>query len=298
MTQLGTVTESGGLNNWMIGAAMDVAKNLSLGVTLTYVSGSYRYDRDYKEQDTRLVHAYPFDVSELRLQDFIDDDITGVNAKFGLMYREPDRFRIGFTIKTPTAFSIKESYGTTGSTIFRSPDNTGQTQYGPVDNPGSVEYDVHTPWVFGAGGSITIHNLVLSGDAEYTDWTQTRFANANQDLLNENRDFATIYRGAYNLRGGAEYELPGTGFRVRGGFIYDKSIYKGDPPRYDQKYWTVGAGMMLGESTMLDFGFAHGWWDTFRTNYSYTDLANVSYSARVDEHIKTNTFLLSLTHRF
>jgi hypothetical protein len=290
VTQLGTVTESGGLNNWMVGGAMDVAKNLSVGVTLTYVSGSYRYDRDYREQDTRLVHTSPFDFSEIRVQDFIEDDISGVNAKFGLMYREPNLFRIGFSIKTPTAFSVKETFGTTAATTFRTPDADGNFSYGPVDNPGSTEYDVHTPWVFGVGGSLIIRNLVLSGDAEYTDWTQTRFSKANQDVMAMNTEFATKYQGAYALRGGAEYEIPRSGVRVRGGFIYDKSMFRGDPSNFDQKYWTAGAGVMLGEATMLDFGFAHGWWDTYRVNYDLT--------SRVDEHIRTNTFLLALTHRF
>ncbi|HEX9006327.1 MAG TPA: outer membrane protein transport protein, partial [Bacteroidota bacterium] len=293
--QNGTVTESGGLNNWMIGGAMDVAPNLSVGVTLTYVSGSYRYDRDYHEQDVKGVYAYPFDFSDIRVQDFIEDDISGVNAKFGLMYRDPGRFRIGFSIKTPTSFSIKETYGTKATSTFRTPDKDGNTVYGPIDNPGSTDYDVHTPWVFGGGLSFAVGSLVLSGDAEYTDWTQTQFANANQDVLDQNPDFATVYKGTWNLRGGGELELPRLGVRLRGGFQYLPSIYKGDPKSFDHKYWTVGAGIPLGDLTMLDFGFAHGWWDTFRVNY---DAGTGVPSPRVDEHVTANTYLLTLTHRF
>ncbi len=293
--QSGTVTEAGGLNNWMIGGAMDVAPNLSAGVTLTYVSGSYRYDRDYHEQDVNHIYAYPFDFADIRVQDFIEDDISGVNAKFGLMYRSPGFFRLGFSIKTPTAYSVKETYGTKATSTFRSQDAEGNSTYGPVDNPGSDEYDVHTPWVFSGGASFAIGSLLLSGDAEYTDWTQTRFANANQDVMDQNTDFATVYKGTLNLRGGGELELPRLGVRLRGGFMYLPSMYKGDPKSFDHKYWTVGAGIPLGEYTMLDFGFAHGWWDTYRVNY---DAGTDVPSPRVDEQITSNTYLLTLTHRF
>jgi long-subunit fatty acid transport protein len=291
VTQSGTVTETGGLNNWMVGGAMDVGPNLSVGVTLTYVSGSYRYDRTYTEEDSKLLYAYPFDFSKLTVTDFIDDNISGFNAKFGLMYRQPDRYRVGFTIKTPTSFSIDESFGTKATSTFRSVDAYGDNTYGPFDGPnGSSKYDVHTPWVFGISGSLIVQDLVLSGDAEYTDWTQTEFANANQDVLDQNSDFATTFRGTVNLRGGAEYDIQPLGLHLRGGFMYMPSIYKNDPSTFDQKVVTGGIGLQLGDASMLDLGYAHGWRNDYRVNYDAT--------SRVDEKITSNFFLVTFTHRF
>ena len=296
VSQQGTVTESGGLNNWSVGGAMDVARNLSFGITLTYVAGSYRYDREYREGDPQRVHATPYDLRELLLKEYVEDDISGVNAKFGLMFRDPERFRLSFTAKTPTSFNIKESYGSSAQSTFRTADASGYSTYGPFDDDQTTEYDVHTPWVLGAGLSFTLANLTLSGDAEYTDWTQTTFTNANKDLLDQNRDFKNVFRSTFNLRGGGELELPRGGVRLRGGFIYITSIYKGDPSSFDQKYWTAGVGLPLGESTMLDVGYAHGWWNTYRVNYSY--LVNGGESSRVNERISTNTFLVTFSHRF
>ncbi len=295
-TQSGTVTESGGLNNWMFGGAMDVGPNLSVGVTLTYVSGSYRYDRTYKEEDTKLAHqGFQFngsfyDLRALDVTDFIDDNISGFNAKFGLMYREPDKYRIGFTIKTPTAFNIDESFGTTATSVFWT-SVAGANTYGPIKgNNGSSKYDVTTPWVFGASASVILHNLVLSADAEYTDWTQTQFANANQDVLDQNPDFATTFQGTVNLRGGAEYEIQPLGVRLRGGFIYNPSIYKGDPSTFNQKYVTGGLGFSLGESSMIDLAYAYGWRNDFRVNYDAT--------SPVQEKVTSNLVLATFTHRF
>jgi hypothetical protein len=59
VTQKGESTEKGGLNNWSVGGAVDLAKNLSVGVTLTYVAGSYRYDRNYHEQAARVPTLLP-----------------------------------------------------------------------------------------------------------------------------------------------------------------------------------------------------------------------------------------------
>lgn len=288
--QKGTVTESGGLNNWMIGGAVDVSPKLSVGVTFTLVTGSYRYDRSYVESDPYEVHVYPYDLKELSIDDFIDDDVTGANLKFGLMYREEGKYRIGFTVKTPTWYNIKETWGTTAQSTFRSADSQGNSVYGPYDDNGSTEYDVTSPWVFGFGGSVNLRNLLISGDAEYTDWTQTKFDNASSDVMSLNKDFNTTFRGTFNLRGGLEYTVPESGIRIRGGFIYNPSIYKNDPTSYDQKYITGGLGLPVGESTMIDVAYAHGWWMTYRVNYDET--------SRVDENMRTNTVVLTLTHRF
>lgn len=289
LTQVAEVLESGGLNNWSLGGAVDVAKELSLGVTLSYLSGTYRYDRNYQEQDLRgNYNSFPYDFDRLTLDEYIDGDITGVNAKFGLMYRVPDRFRFGITVKTPTAFSVKETFGTTAQAYFDNGDV--RPEDGPFESTASGEYDVHTPWVFSAGASVIIQDLVLSGDVEYTDWTQMEFVNANADVIAQNKEFKKLFRETANFRGGLEYDIKDLGVRLRGGFIYNRSPYDGDPSTFDQKYVTGGLGILLGGSSMLDLTYARGWWDTYRFNYNST--------SRTDEKITANTFLLTFSHRF
>jgi len=289
VSQIGTVLEGGGLNNWSAGGAVDVAKNLSLGATVTYLAGSYRYDRSYREEDSHgIYNTFPFDFSSVALNDYIEDDIAGWNGKFGLMYRVPGHFRLGLTATTPTGFYIHETYGTTASSYFKNGDV--YPIEGALILPGVTDYDVITPWVFGAGASLIIGDLVLAGDVEYTDWTQLEFSHASQELLVLNADMKTIFRGTANLRGGAEYEFGGTGFRLRAGFMYKPSPFAGDPTTFDQKIATGGFGILLGESTMIDVAYARGWWETFIYNYDAT--------SRVDEKITTNNFMLTLTHRF
>jgi long-subunit fatty acid transport protein len=303
ITQLGKILESGGLNNWSVGGAIDIGKNLSLGITLTYLSGSYRYDHTYREEDrsglyTNMPLANYQTFYSLALNDYIDDDIAGWNAKFGLMYRIPDLFRLGITVKTPTAFNIHETFGTPASTpataTLASGGATTTTTFDPGE--GSSQYDINTPWVFGAGASLIWHDLVVSADGEYTDWTQLEFSNANSDILANNEQIKQIFVGTMTFRGGAEYDIHQIGLRLRAGYMYIPSPFRGDPSSFDQKYITGGLGILVGEDTMIDLAYAHGMWNTFV--YSYIDPNGVIAPPPVNEKISTNNFFLTLTHRF
>ena len=295
LTQTGTVLEGGGINNWSIAGGMDIARNLSVGATLTFLSGIYEYDREYSEIDTRGVYDSlssdysSIDFSQLTLDEFVRSDITGVNAKLGLLYRVPERFRLGVTVKTPTSYHIEEEFGTTANSYFDNGDIYPLD--GPYESLGIGEYDVITPWVFGSGISFILRDLVLSADLEFTDWTQLEFDDANPDLLALNKDIKEIFRSTLNWRAGMEYEFVQHGVRLRGGFIYNTSPYEMDQTSdYDQKYVTAGLGFLLSGSTMLDVAYARGWWKTDRVNYDNT--------SRVDEDVTTNNFLLTFSYRF
>jgi long-subunit fatty acid transport protein len=290
VTQVGKVLEGGGLNNWSAGGAIDIARNVSVGLSLNYVTGTYTYDRTYKEQDNRNIYTSPVNGSPLQFDqftqdDFVESDLSGFNAKLGLMYRVPDKFRLGIGVKTPTSLRVKESFGSTYKAFF---DNGDIVSPDPTNQSG--EYDVLTPWVFSAGASIVVRDLVLSGDVEYTDWTQLEFRNANPDVIALNKDIKDLFRATANLRGGAEYDVKDLGVRLRGGFIYNTSPFRNDPSSFDQKYITAGLGILLSEDTMLDLTYARGWWKTFRYNYSG--------SPQLLEDVTTNNFALTFSYRY
>jgi long-subunit fatty acid transport protein len=98
------------------------------------------------------------------------------------------------------------------------------------------------------------------------------------------------------FRGGAEYDIHQIGLRLRAGYMYIPSPFRGDPSSFDQKYITGGLGILVGEDTMIDLAYAHGMWNTFV--YSYIDPNGVIAPPPVNEKISTNNFFLTLTHRF
>jgi long-subunit fatty acid transport protein len=291
ITQIERVFEGGGLNNWTAGGAVDVAKNFSIGVSLIYQSGSYEYDGTYREVDDQNVYqsgnvSDPRNFHSFEAYDLVKSDISGFGAKFGFMFRDPDRFRLGVNIKTPVVFHVEEKYGTTYTSTPDFADVV--TIGGPADF--TNKYELLTPWVFSAGASLTLWRLVVAADVDYTDWTQMEFRDANEDILALNRQFNELFRATVNVRFGAELSFREQGLRFRGGAMYNQSPYQNDPAGRDQKYLTAGLGIPLGESVMLDLAYARGWWDTLRDNFDR--------SATIDEKVVTNTGLVTISVRF
>lgn len=291
LQQTGDVNETGGVDYWSFGGAIDIAKNVSVGITLTYVSGTYQYDRSYRESDLRGLYRgrYPYDVREILSDEFVKSDLSGFTTKFGIMYRDPGLLRIAFAVQTPMWMTVTETFGNSAQSAFYTPDQNGQSRYG-YDGESATEYDVHSPWIYSAGASVVLGPLLLAADAEMTDWTTTEFADAPQEVLDQNKLIRNDLRMALCYRGGAELDIRFIGIRLRGGFIYNESPYKADPPEYDQKYITAGIGIQLGEPAMLDVASARGMWTTSHIN-------NDSLSP-IYEDITTDNILLTLSVRF
>ena len=290
--QDGSIREGGGINNWSLGGAIEIAKNLSLGVGFNLLSGSYTYDRVYTESDSRNVYHYgpPFDFNRFRYESTINSDISGYNMLIGLMYRKQGKYKIGFTVRTPTSYEISEDFSDVGTAWY---DNGDRYE---MKKPGSTKYNVRTPVVLSGGASFQVTDwMMLAGDAEYTDWTQMDFTNDNPDLIEENRVIRDVMQATANLRGGAEFTLFDLGLKLRGGVVYNPSPYKGDPKDYDQLYYTAGLGIVVDENVILNASYAIGKWITFRDNYYIPGLATPS---RTNESVNSQTLNVTLSYRF
>jgi len=294
------VLEGGGLNHWTIGGAMDVGPNLSIGVSLNFASGSYSYDQTVNENDIRNLYTIsPNDFSQFTYENTINDDISGFNALFGLMYRNPGKYSIGVAIRTATNYDISETYSESASSQFKTPDNSNNYSYFYPSTGNSTKYKVTTPYVLSGGISIQpLEWLLLAGDAEYTDWTQMEFNTDNAALIDENSRIKNEMRATTNLRGGIEVSLFSLGLKLRGGIIDNPSPWKGDPSSRDQLYYTAGIGLQLDERTALNVAYAYGTWKSLRTNYSYLNGLGITQYVGTDETVTTNNLNLTLSYRF
>ena len=297
--QEGDVRESGGINSWSFGGAIEIAKSLTLGIGLNLLSGSYSYDRAYTETDSKNIYTvydtlnFKTDFSSFRYESLINSNISGYNAVIGLMYRKQGRYKVGLTVRTPTYYDISEDFSDVGESWFHNGD------YYSIKNPGSTKYNIRTPFVFSGGASFQVTDwLLLAGDAEYTDWTQLEFTNTdNQDLIDENRVIREVFRATTNLRGGAEITLFSLGLKLRGGAVYTPSPYLADQntSEYDQLYFTGGLGLAVDENVFVNASLAFGKWKTFRDNYpSGLTVA----PSRTSESVNSNTLNVTLSYRF
>jgi long-subunit fatty acid transport protein len=208
------------------------------------------------------------------------------------MFRKQGIMKLGLAVRTPTVYEIEETFTDDGKSFFDNGD------FYSIGFSNSTKYKITTPIVLSGGASFQLGEwLVLSGDAEYTDWTQMEFNTDNPDLIEENRFIKRIFRPTTNLRGGAELTLWDLGLRLRGGVVWNPSPYKADEgsTNYDQLYFTSGVGLMVDDNTTLNIAYALGTWKTFRDNYYLSSIPNPS---RTSERVNTNNVNVTLSYRF
>ncbi len=287
VNQSGKVIEGGGLNHVSFSGAFESAKDLYLGLSLNVVTGSYSYQRNYYEDDiTNLYNTVPFDFASFSLLETVESDISGFNANLGLLYRFGENSRVGVSIKTPSWITVQETFSQSATSDF---DNHDHFEYVTADRERN-EYDVTTPFVFSAGLSYGMRNVMLTGEIDYTDWTQMEFRNANARLLGFNTQIKDEFQPTVDGHVGIEVEPIEGSLQLRGGFAYLRSPYNGDPSNYDKKYITAGAGFLVANAIAIDLAFVHGYWKNFRVNYDAT--------SRTDEDVTTNNLIGTISYRF
>ena len=119
-------------------------------------------------------------------------------------------------------------------------------------------------------------SLLLSGDVEYTDWSQIEWKN-NASLELTNIQLQSNFRSTTSYRVGVEFEVPNTDVRIRGGYSDSPSPYKGDPSSFDNVVYTGGAGILLNRNVLLDAAVGLGSFKTYQNQYSFPGIVTLSY---------------------
>jgi hypothetical protein len=299
LNQSGSILNSGGINNWTLSGAVEIYKNLFVGLNLNIISGTYESNSDYYEDNVNNLYQGLADTSDpntLNFKTFYLNrlthwDISGWDAKFGILYQLNRFSRFGLTVQFPKTYTIKESFTVNGYGQFQNytyPLNSS-------DFSDNVQYDIVTPFEIGAGFSFNIMGLILSAQGTLIDYSQLKYENpdgiAAVDIADLNKTIKNDLTAVVNYNIGAEYTIPEVGLRVRAGFFVQPSAYKSDPTSFDKKYITAGIGFLAEEAIGLDLAFAHGWYSDIGDNYG----SNVS---RTTQDINENHFILTATYRF
>ena len=307
--QRGESKEEGGQGMWTFSGAIDIAKNLSLGVSLNFISGNYKYEREFIETDSQnkyknFQNNLPNDSLYLRynrlyIDNLIDTKLEGFNTLFGLMYRYEDIFRLGLTITTPTLIKASETYSAGSESLFDD-GKSFRYSYGGEGAPVSNNYSLSTPWILSGGIAIKpIDAILISFDAEKIDYSQISWED-NRDLEKQNISLQNNFREIINYRAGVEIALPKNTFFwdelfLRGGYSYSPSPFKNDPKEYNQENISVGLGMYFDQDVSFDLAIVNGNWKTYHNNYSIRGMVDPS---RTNETITTSILNFTLTYRF
>jgi hypothetical protein len=298
VNQSGDVLSSGSINNWTLSGAVEVYRNIFIGANLNIISGSYTSANDYFEDDTRNFFQgiidpddpdSPSDFQSFEENRLYDWDLSGWDAKIGMIYQFMPQARFGMTIQFPKFFTVKETFDYSATSYFGSGDVYG------YDFSDEVEFDIIVPFNFSGGFSANFKGLIVSTEATLIDYTQIEFDNGNgvseTYLQSVNKSIKDQLKMVVNYNVGLEYTIPTTGLRLRTGYMVQPSAYDDDPSEFNKQFVTAGLGFLVDDRVGFDIGYAYGWWKDFGDNYG-------SNLARTFQDIRYNKFILTGIFRF
>lgn len=261
------IYEEGSMGAYAVSAAFQVTPELTLGASGILLDGN-----DFRERNARYEEAPGVQYSTT------DADISGVTGNLGALVDLRGGLRFGLTLFLPQKIEVEGSGIDTTDFVFKD--------------------DIDLPYRIGAGLAFARSSFILAADAVFTDWTQIDYAGPLRTP-----DRRNAYRETVELHTGAEYliEAP-TPVRLRIGYRYQPTPYDvvqpdifRAPDHYaraafekDRQYFTLGAGLLLAESVVVDAAYMHG---------GYERLAKGTTPRNFNEEVKDRRFLASISLR-
>jgi len=272
------ITNSGSMSQFDLAYGGSYRDRLYVGLGLGIVTSNFRQRRDFTE--TESDPSTP--LSDYTLQDEVQTDGSGINARLGLIYRFSDVVRVGASVQTPTWMNLTDTYSSTITSNFNTTSNARQFVTSTGTN--QYAYKITTPFRANGGVAVTIGKYgFLTGDVEYVGYQQARLNNDPNNTLGDDASFATTnsyiaqtYDKAVNLRFGGEARLDI--FRVRLGFAhygspYNKATVNTSYTDLAQNYYTAGLGVRTG-SFFVDLAGVYTRYNTYYSPYllnNYTE---------------------------
>ncbi|MBN2354895.1 outer membrane protein transport protein [candidate division KSB1 bacterium] len=291
----------GSRNIFSLSGGLEIQKNFYIGASLNFIGGKSERFYEFKEEDIYNIYDYwyqetiddttYYNISDLDYWNYtqtLNDEISAVNFKIGFLYRSGKTWRVGATVTSPTTYTVKETW------------NWSQTEQYEYDNllyedgdEGEYEYRYREPYSFAFGASFKKFNLLLSGDVEFKDWSQSEFLDPPLEGLKVaalNHALKQEMNQVMKYRVGAEYFVPIVNARIRGGYFHDPSPYENQNLRPDRDYYSGGLSFLLDKQMMLDLAYV-------QTSYQETVSDNLlSKPVEIDKTF--GKFIASLSIRF
>lgn len=270
LQQTGMVQESGGLHNISGGFGMQLNENFALGLSIKGVWGNYTFNKEYTETDVLNNYTSENNLSfeepafhSFTLTEILEQNVSGISGSVGLMGTFGDFMRVNAGIDFPTFYNVSEVFSQYAESRFD--DGWQPNPYDPLE--GENSYNLTKPFVYKAGISLHSMGLTFAAGIEYTDVTQLEFSDAQQSILDLNKDIVRNLVGQTKWGFGAEYKIPLMPVVARAGFSSVTSPYVADVPGATMNNVSIGAGIFLAKNVRVDAVFK--WTDVtyVRTNY-------------------------------
>lgn len=248
--QFTSVKEKGGVSEMVISLGGNYQEKLMLGGTIGIPV--LRFERE------KSLSEYTNDTASIDLKSFTYNEKlrtsgTGVNLKFGAIYKPIESLRLGLAIHSPTWYSLTDQSNISLTTTTLS---QGEVSIGA--NERSFDYRLRTPWkaVASAAGMLGKNGFVTV-DYEYVDYQSMRYSFDNNFGAYEaqrNNDIRNAFKAASNIRAGLEVRL--ADFMLRGGFGFYGSPYESSVKEAQRYVISGGLGWRF-ENGFIDLAYQH-----------------------------------------
>lgn len=210
---------------------------------------------DPSHADNDFVNAY-YNITDNYFQ---RTEGSGLDLKFGAIYKPSTDWNLGLTIALPTWATVQDY---TENPIYVNHYDTKESttafhSYESALYDSSWDYQMRTPWKFAAGITKFFGRGLLTADAEYIDYSTTHFYStvdlpSNYD--NVNADIKDSYKGVVNLRVGGELLINNI-LSARAGVNYFGNPYQ--HVDYTNYNGSLGLGVKLNASMYMDLAVVH-----------------------------------------
>jgi hypothetical protein len=284
-----SIETKGSLNEYVFTISSNYNDRLYIGLTFGIPFLRYYQRSVYTEQD---VADTIFDFARFNRTEYLETRGSGINLKFGLIYRVTDWLRLGAAVHTPTWYNrLRDYYWATMESFFDNGDN-----YYETSPEGNFEYSMQTPFraiasaafIFGGKG-------LLSIDYEFADYSTGKLKQYSgyytEHFSAENENIRRSYGSAHNIRVGTEWKYQIFSFRA--GFGYAGSPYESDINDGQTTTYSAGIGLRQ-KAFFMDLAYVHS--RTVKDYYLYYTPEVTTQPA--ENQYLTNNVLLTIGFRF
>ena len=259
----------GGYHEIAMALAGNMNDKLYIGGSMTIPIISYKRTLTYSETDATTNSNNDF--KSFTYQENFSSKGWGIGAKFGMIYKPQDYWRIGFALHTPQIISMTDQIITsiTANTEGYAGIKTESSDNLNSGKAGIRNYSILTPWRAIASASYVFREIndtrkqraFISADIEYVNYRGARFYTADElDVVSKNYlkvvsdEVKDYYKGNVNFRLGGELKFNVFMFRLGGAFY--GSPYAASELQANKIIATAGVGYR-NKGMFIDLSYAH-----------------------------------------
>jgi len=245
--------EEGAMSQTSFGGSVEVGPGVWMGLGLHIWGGDDDYIWQFRELDEKNLYTFHDSTST----EHMATEFSGINLSIGTLVALENRIRVGVSILTPVVLKAEEFWDYTE--IFTWDDGEQEVD---VEDHGNWVYKIRSPWIFRAGIAGQVGPVLLSGDIERVAYSQYRYTtdSPTQDRVSANLEIRRNLQDVWNYRVGGELSLPFKEAKLRAGYAFYPSPWKGLSAFQDRKVFSIGGGLRLIPQWQFDVAYAITSW--------------------------------------